>query len=54
MQTSQSIAGTEKVKLLIPPVTFTNRIDDFGFEFLTFENRKLAAGETFHARTGER
>ncbi len=39
--------------LLIPPGRFTNRRDDFGFEFLAFENRKLAAGETFRAATGE-
>ena len=41
-------------KLLIAPERFTNRIDDFGFEFLAFENRKLAAGETFRAGTGTR
>ena len=41
-------------KLLIPPTRFTNRVDDFGFEFLAFENRKLAAGETFRAETGSR
>ncbi len=40
--------------LLIPPERFTNRIDDFGFEFLAFENRKLAAGKTFRAGTGTR
>ncbi len=41
-------------KLLIPPERFANRIDDFGYQFLSFENRKLAAGETFHATTGTR
>jgi len=41
-------------KLLIPPARFTNRIEDFGFEFIAFENRKLAAGETFRAGTGTR
>lgn len=41
-------------KLLIPPERFTNRIDDFGFEFLAFENRKLPAGEKFRAQTGNR
>ncbi len=41
-------------KLLLPPESFTNRIDDFGFEFLAFENRKMAAGEVFGAETGVR
>jgi 5-deoxy-glucuronate isomerase len=40
--------------LLIPPERFTNRVDDFGFEFLAFENRKLAAGEMFRGATGAR
>jgi 5-deoxy-glucuronate isomerase len=39
-------------KLLIAPERFTNRVDDFGFEFLAFENRRLAAGETFRGETG--
>ncbi len=41
-------------KLLIAPERFTNRIDDFGFEFLAFENRKVAAGQVFRAGTGTR
>jgi 5-deoxy-glucuronate isomerase len=41
-------------KLLIPPERFTDRIDDFGFEFLAFENRKLAVGQVFRAETGAR
>ena len=41
-------------KLLIPPASFTDRIEDFGYEFLAFENRKLAAGETFRSQTGTR
>jgi len=40
--------------LLIPAARFTNRIDDFGFEFLAFENRRLAAGTRFRAETGGR
>lgn len=40
--------------LLIPPQRFTNRIENFGFEFLSFENRKFATGETFQAQTGKR
>ncbi len=40
--------------LLISPEQFTNRIDDFGFEFIAFENRKLAPGQTFRAATAGR
>ncbi len=40
--------------LLIPPERFANRIDDFGFALLAFENRKLAAGGTFQFATGAR
>lgn len=41
-------------KLQIPPERFINRVDDFGFEFLAFENRKLAPGKRFQAKTGKR
>ncbi|MCX6924490.1 MAG: 5-deoxy-glucuronate isomerase, partial [Verrucomicrobia bacterium] len=41
-------------KLLIPAARFTNRTDDFGFDFISFENRRLAAGESFRAETGTR
>jgi len=41
-------------RLLIPPERFTNRTDDFGFEFLAFEHRRLAVGGTLRARTGTR
>jgi 5-deoxy-glucuronate isomerase len=41
-------------KLLIPAGKFANRTEDFGYEFLSFENRKLAAGERFRAATGNR
>ena len=40
--------------LLIGQSSFTNRIADFGFEFLAFENRKLGDGEVFRAQTGGR
>ncbi len=50
----QPIAGFEMTTLLISPERFNHRIDDFGFEFLSFETRKMAAGETFHAATGLR
>ena len=41
-------------QLLIPRERFTGRIDDFGFEHLSFENRALAPGETFPGDTGAR
>jgi 5-deoxy-glucuronate isomerase len=41
-------------QLLIAPERFTNRTDDFGFEFLAFENRKVAAGLTVQGHTGNR
>ncbi len=41
-------------KLLIPAERFAGRIDDFGYEFLAFENRKLQPGESFSAQTGAR
>ncbi len=41
-------------QLLIPSERFANRCDDFGFEFLSFENRKLVAGGTFGGVTGAR
>ena len=52
MPTPLAPSGTPA--LLIPPARFANRTDDFGFEFLAFENRKLAAGQTFRAATGAR
>ncbi len=39
-------------RLLVPPESFTNHRDSFGFEFLSFENCKLAAGKTFTDSTG--
>jgi len=41
-------------QLLIPPERFTRRVEDFGFEYLSFESRELAAGETFPGDTGAR
>jgi 5-deoxy-glucuronate isomerase len=40
--------------LLIRPDVFRNRIDDFGFEFLSFETRKLEPGEKYEAETAGR
>jgi len=44
----------EMSSLLIRPERFRDRTDDFGYEFLSFETRKLAAGEVHHAETFER
>jgi 5-deoxy-glucuronate isomerase len=41
-------------QLLIRPVEFTNRINDFGYDYLSFESRKLAAGEKYEGETGAR
>ncbi len=41
-------------QLLITQEQFTNRINDFGFEYLAFENRKIAAGEKLQGKTGPR
>lgn len=40
--------------LLVKPERFANRIEGFGFEFLSFESRRLAAGESFHGETAGR
>jgi 5-deoxy-glucuronate isomerase len=40
--------------LLVKPETFANRVENFGFELLSFESRKLAKGEQFRAATGSR
>ncbi len=38
-------------ELLVRPEAFRNRIVDFGYEFLSFENRKLEAGKTYRGET---
>lgn len=38
--------------LLVHPEAFRNRIENFGYEFLSFEARKLVQGQTFSAETG--
>ena len=37
--------------LLIPPETFRNRIENFGYEYLSFEVRKLAQGQRYENET---
>ncbi len=37
-----------------PSSKFTDRIDDFGFQYLSFENRKPLAGQGYEAATGDR
>ena len=38
--------------LLVRPDAFRNRIENFGYEFLSFEVRKLAQGQSFDTETG--
>ena len=38
--------------LLVRPETFRNRIENFGYEYLSFETRKLAQGRRYEAETG--
>jgi 5-deoxy-glucuronate isomerase len=40
--------------LLVPAERFTGRIEDFGFQYLAFENRRMTAGQTHGAATGSR
>ena len=37
--------------LLVRPEKFRNRMEDFGYEFLSFENRKLGPGQTYRGET---
>ena len=39
-------------ELLVRPEKFTDRIESFGYEYLSFEARKLAAGGQYAAETG--
>ena len=41
-------------QLLFPSEAFTNRVEDFGFEYLSFETRKLQPGETHNGETNDR
>jgi 5-deoxy-glucuronate isomerase len=38
-------------KLLVPQMIFRDRIESFGFEYLSFEARKLVKGETYKGGT---
>jgi 5-deoxy-glucuronate isomerase len=38
--------------LLVRAEVFRNRIEDFGYEYLSFQTRKLAWGETYNGETG--
>jgi len=40
------------MELLIPPGRFENRVEDFGYEHLRFQTRKMAAGEHYAEDTG--
>jgi 5-deoxy-glucuronate isomerase len=54
MRSSRPSRGARAVKLTVPAERFANRVEDFGFEFLAFENRKLAAGQKMRGQTGRR
>jgi 5-deoxy-glucuronate isomerase len=41
-------------RLLVKPEKFSKQVEDFGFEFLSFQCRKFASGETFRSETGAR
>jgi 5-deoxy-glucuronate isomerase len=41
-------------ELLIRSEKFRNRVEDFGFEYLSFETRKLEAGQTHYSETSGR
>jgi 5-deoxy-glucuronate isomerase len=41
-------------ELLVGPETFRNRIEDFGYEYLSFETRRLEAGRTYGGETANR
>lgn len=53
-QDAASAPRSAAPNLLIPPSRFTDRIEDFGFEFLAFETRQLTAGTRFQASTAGR
>jgi len=38
-------------KLLVPAERFTERVEDFGYQYLSFQNVRLAAGAAFEAAT---
>lgn len=42
------------MKLLFPPDAFAGRIETFGYEYLAFETRRLAKGESCTGHTGAR
>jgi 5-deoxy-glucuronate isomerase len=43
--------GETMSQLLVRPEKFRNRIEDFGYKFLSFENRKLGPGQTYRGET---
>ena len=40
------------IDLLVRPETFRNRIENFGYEYLSFETRKLQQDQRYEAETG--
>jgi 5-deoxy-glucuronate isomerase len=41
-------------ELLVRPEKFRNRIEDFGYKFLSFESRKMGPGQTCRGETADR
>jgi 5-deoxy-glucuronate isomerase len=54
MKASQPPLQKAANQLLISPETFSDKINDFGFDFLAFQQRKIAAGQKYRADTGTR
>jgi len=52
MNTCAYPGGEIMTDLLVRPETFRNRIENFGYEYLSFETRKLAQGRRYEAETG--
>jgi len=44
--------GVTMPDLLIRPDAFLNKIENFGYEYLYFEVRKMAKGESYDTETG--
>jgi 5-deoxy-glucuronate isomerase len=54
VKTATPLPVGDQTDLLVKPDKFTDRTENFGFEFLSFEARKLAPGEKFHGATGQK
>lgn len=50
--TTRNVINFSSANLLVPPDRFTAKTSDFGFEFLSFQTRKMSVGEKYGATTG--